>query len=674
MADTNTGMNRRGFLKGAIALGALGALGVSGCAPQGSKKEGISGKTFADTIAWTHEYDVVVIGFGGAGAVSSITAADEGAKVLLCEKAPKGHEGGNTHYSGQNFGVIAPEDIDLFIEYYKNMRGAYSTPSDSIIENWVNEFSNNEQWMRDLGCTDYELEEKTEEPSCAPEGLQAMRMKIANSVVDGKDIGGGYWPLVYTHVMKRKDSIDVWFSSPAVELIQDPISKAVIGVVIDRSGSLQYVRALNGVVLSCGGYEANQTMMEDFTGLARVMPIGNTYNTGDGISLAVSVGAHLWHMSNALAPWISALTAPDAQRVIFPPVNPFAGKSYIQVGPEARRFHNEFEVNRHSRVDVQGESMTATSFDVMWNIFDEDARKAGLDPSKGWGLVHSDGMQDQIDNGVIVSADSIAELAEKIGLDADALTEEVELFNSVASSGVDGKFGRKAETMKPFAQSGPYYAWEVRRGVLNTQGGPERNEDCQIVDVKGNPIPHLYGAGELGFMMPKLYNGGGNLGDTAASGRIAGRNAASAKDPLPELAFEMPEQKEVGAEALDAELMPEFVSSGNDHYGSYAGISMMTCKVTVEGDAIKAIEVVQHGETVGIGTVAFDEMIPRIIEAQSLDVDIVSGATKSSKALLGCCKNALKDVCPSIAETAPDLNTAEKNPELDQAKKEGLHG
>lgn len=669
-------IDRRKFLQGAALVGAVGITGtLAGCAPHGAPKKGVGlfgGKTYADTIAWTHEYDVVVIGFGGAGAVSAITAADEGARVLLCEKAPKGHEGGNTHYSGQNFGVIDPEDIDLFIEYYKNMRGCFSTPSDSIIENWVNEFSKNEQWMRDLGCCDYELEEKTEEPSCAPEGLRAMRMKISNSVVDGNDIGGGYWPLVYTHVMKRKDKIDTWFSSPAVELIQDPVSKTVIGVVIDRMGSKKYVRAMNGVVLCCGGYEANPQMMEDYTLMARVMPIGNTYNTGDGIDMAVQVGARLWHMSNALAPWVSVKTSPDAQRLVFPPVNPFASKSYIQVGPEGKRFHNEFETNRHSRIEEQGESHTALTFDHMWNIFDEKGRIAGLNPKKGWGLVHSPQLEEQVKNGVIIKANTIEELGEAIGIEPEALANEIKAFNEMAISGKDTKYGRKADTMLPFDEAGPYYAWEVRRGVLNTQGGPERDEQCRIIDVKGNPIPQLYGAGELGFMMPKLYNGGGNLGDTAVSGRIAGRNAAQPKEPLPPLEFDMPAQKEVGAEALDADLTPDFVSQGNEYYGTFAGLSMMTCKVTMNGSKIENVEVVQHGETIGLGTVAFEKVIPQIVEKQTLDVDLVTGATKSSKGILGCCKNALKNDFPELANTAPDLNTAEEGPALAQSREEGI--
>ena len=80
--------------------------------------------------------------------------------------------------------------------------------------------------------------------------------------------------------------------------------------------------------------------------------------------------------------------------------------------------------------------------------------------------------------------------------------------------------------MKPIIKP-PFYAMEMVPGVLNTQGGPRRNKNAEIVDPEGRPIPRLYGAGELGSMYSYCYNGGGNLGEAIAFGRIAGENAAA---------------------------------------------------------------------------------------------------------------------------------------------------
>ena len=103
---------RRQFITSAgVGMAAVAGLGLAGCAPQtpadkAMPNTGNGGTTFADTIAWDGEYDVVVIGFGGAGAVSACYAADAGAKVLLIDKAPQGMEGGNTRFCGQLLSLI----------------------------------------------------------------------------------------------------------------------------------------------------------------------------------------------------------------------------------------------------------------------------------------------------------------------------------------------------------------------------------------------------------------------------------------------------------------------------------------------------------------------------------------------------------------------------------------
>lgn len=659
MASARTSIDRRSLVKGAGAT-TLGLLGASALATKASADEAMGGFTFADTISWTHEYDVIVIGFGGAGGVAAITAADNGAHVLLCEKAPKGEEGGNTQYSGQNFGCCDPSEVDMFVEYYKNLRGDYSTPSDEMIQAWVEEFSKNEEWITtQMGVTDYVMEPKTEEPELAPEGLECMRMRITNAVVDGKEIGNGYWPVIEANVLARPDTIDVWYGSPVTHLVQDPFTKTILGVQVERDSDVFMVRARNGVVMCCGGIEASKEMLENYLGLSNVHPIGTMYNTGDGVRMAIEVGANLWHMANVLAPWISFFPAEQQARPVFPPINPFKGTSYIQVGPKAQRWHNEFERNNHSRINVQGESMTATTFDTMWNILDQAGLDAGIDVAQAWCYMPSENFEAELEAGVLIKADTVAELAEKIGLDGEALQATVDEFNACAEAGEDVKYGRDPETMTPISATGPYYAWQAVRGVLNSQGGAVRNENCEVLDTNGNPIPHLYSAGEFGFLMAKLYNGGGNLGDTGASGRIAGRNAATEKKPLASISLAPVEQAEVTTETLDPQ--PEYTSTDTELYGTFAGIKLITVKVTMDGNAIASVEVIDSGESHGVGTKAIEVVPSEIVAAQSLAVDTVTGATRTSSGIIGACREALKNECPDLAATAPDLGHLQEN-------------
>ena len=117
-------MTRRSFLKGAAA-GALGLASMGIVAPVAPAKA--EGET-----KWDAEYDVLVVGYGAAGANAAIVAADKGAKVLLTEKCPEGQEGGNTKYSGQ--GLQCFEGKENAIVYYKSLRGLFNTPSDAVIE------------------------------------------------------------------------------------------------------------------------------------------------------------------------------------------------------------------------------------------------------------------------------------------------------------------------------------------------------------------------------------------------------------------------------------------------------------------------------------------------------------------------------------------------------------
>ena len=155
-------------------------------------------------------------------------------------------------------------------------------------------------------------------------------------------------------------------------------------------------------------------------------------------------------------------------------------------------------------------------------------------PSHGWTQIvvkypWSEDNSAELAKGWIKRADTVGELAGLIGLDSAALEATVARWNAGCSAGRDDEFGRTL-MLNPIAQ-GPFYAVEMSPSMLNTQGGPRRNEHAQVVRPNGRPIPRLYSAGELGSIYSYLYQGTGNLGECLAFGRIAGRNVA-AETPL----------------------------------------------------------------------------------------------------------------------------------------------
>jgi predicted oxidoreductase len=112
-----------------------------------------------------------------------------------------------------------------------------------------------------------------------------------------------------------------------------------------------------------------------------------------------------------------------------------------------------------------------------------------------------------------------------VGLDPATLTDTVNRWNRNCDARRDPDFGR-ALMMAPIVDK-PFYAVELSPSMLNTQGGPRRNEKAQVVRPDGTPIARLYSAGELGSIYSYLYQGTGNIGECLAFGRVSGRNAAA---------------------------------------------------------------------------------------------------------------------------------------------------
>jgi succinate dehydrogenase/fumarate reductase flavoprotein subunit len=270
------------------------------------------------------------------------------------------------------------------------------------------------------------------------------------------------------------------------------------------------------------------------TGLPRIYPAGTPYNTGDGIRMAVEAGAELWHMSNIAGP-IFCFKAPEI------PVSRWTnipGHSYVWVAGDGKRFMAEgvicLEADRHGKIKYHGDWMQQPAPIPIHMIFDETFRKAGP-IGKGWNFswdhLHgnrynwSDDNSREIEKGWIKKADSVRELAAMINVPPDALEATVARFNTFAHNQKDEDYARPVNA-RAALQPTPIYAIELTPTFVNTQGGPRRDKNAQVIGRDGRPIPRLYSAGELGAIYAFLYQGGGNVGECFAFGRVAGRNVA----------------------------------------------------------------------------------------------------------------------------------------------------
>ena len=619
-------VSRRDLLKAAACGSALAATAA------------VSGIALADeagnALNWDAEYDVVVMGFGFAGASAALAAADAGASVLIAEKAPINHEGGNSRYCAQLCMAIDPAEREQAITYYKALRGRYSDQSDEIIEAIVDGLSTNGQWMLDHGLPEEDLIFMPFPEYPEFEGAQAARVVLRK----------GMWhSQLYKYInplVREREDIDFWSSSPVVELIQDRDTKAILGVVVEHDGEHFNVRAKNGVVMACGGFENNQAMLQNFVQQPGAHSKAARYNDGDGVKLAIEVGADLWHMStlsgadvNFIDPTLGiaagyAFTA-DATTVY---CTGFSRYNSIIVGGQGTRFMNETYFPRHGHINYGGTYRSMLVPDNCWCIFDETARTTAK-AYHSW----SDGMVDEIEKGWILKADTIEELAELCGIDPAGLADQVALYNQCCADGDDFMYHRPAEWLNA-VETAPFYAFEVRPTNTNTQGGARRNAQCEVVDTHGNPIPHLYSAGEFGSFYADIYNGGGNVGECIFTGRIAGTAAAAAKDDADQ-ASQMTESQTIDF----SEARPEFeAENDNESIGVGHGIGGdVVVKVTKDGDTIADIQVLYHNETPGIGTKGLADTISAILDQQQTVVDVATGCTISSCALMDAVNKAL---------------------------------
>src|SRR2546426_6018851 len=481
-------------------------------------------------------YHVAIVGAGNAALCAALAAREAGAKVLVLEKAPRELRGGNTYFTGAAFrfpydglddirrlipdlSEAESESVDVGAYPASQMRDDLSRVSDgqadaALTDVLVDQAYPTIVWMRERGVRWVLLY-----------GRQAFEVDGKRRFWGGlivEAVGGGSGLSDRLFELAEQAGVEVRYGCGANGLKDD--GGEVRGVLLDSG---EEVRA-RAVVLACGGFEANSEMREKHLGPgwkdAKVR--GTEFNTGDGIRMALEAGAAPcgdWGSCHAVAWDLNA--PPYGNRRIGDLYQKHSYPLGIIVNANGERFVDEGADFRNYTYAKYGREILKQPHRAAFQIF--DAKAAGL-------------LRDEyrIAEATRASAETIGEVADKLGIDRPGLERTVAAFNAAAQPGefdptrLDGKRTEGIEPPKSNwalpLDTPPFVGYAVTCGITFTFGGLQIDGEARVLDAQGRSIRGLYAAGELvGGLFWGNYAGGSGLMAGSVFGRIAGRNAAA---------------------------------------------------------------------------------------------------------------------------------------------------
>jgi fumarate reductase flavoprotein subunit len=454
------------------------------------------------------DYDVVVIGAGGAGLAAAVTAAEAGASVLVIEAADK--PGGSTALAGGSFMAAGtsvqaaagyPGDTpDALFDYYLTFNRWDVEPA--VARRFCHEALPTFEWLTGLGVR------------FGPDGL--YRAGREPSPRSHRPVGGG------------QAYVDALYRAAGARGLDFAFGRRADRLGMDAGGRCHRVSAggeeVTGgsIVLATGGFGANLELIRrhipDADGDLAWSPAAGTCR-GDGLALALSAGAEAAGINHGDL----LLTAGLVKEI-----EPFVPPWLMMVGKHGRRF-----VDESAPYGVV--TPLALKHGPCWVILDDRlVRSAKPDPASVWGAGTwtADNLMPAVADGRVLRAGTIDGLAAAAGLPGLALAAAVRRYNQSCASGHDAEFLKRAAGLVAI-DTPPYYAVRLRPAVVALTGyGPRIDAEARVLRAAdGNPVPGLYAAGEVtGNVLGPQYLGGGNaIGSALIFGRIAGRSAAAAR-------------------------------------------------------------------------------------------------------------------------------------------------
>ena len=533
------------------------------------------------------ETDVIVLGTGASGMAAALAARESGAEVLLVERFDRiggtsaisggviwvadnpwmraagiedSREDALAYFRSLDHGDLVDETLEAFVEtgpealafldridalkvavlpgypdYYLDRPGAKPQGSRALDHDL---FSLDE--LGDWAAKIYAIEEPK------PLMLRETPLGGATEMVAPEVLGQrmaarqcGFGQAMVARLLKAclDRGIEPILGVETTRLVK--AGARITGVEAVQSGAPLTLNARRGVVIATGGFEWDEDLRQTFLRGPVTAPASPPTARGEGLGLAMAAGAKLGNMTSAW--WAPTLVTPDA---------PWAsGEQRAQIILIERTVPHSIMVNRSGK-RFCNEAANYSSLGGVFHQFDPGSYDYRNLPAY---LIFDAQYAERYPLGLrmpgkpipewVARADTLAELADQIGVPSAALAETVARFNAHADAGHDPDFGRGTSAYDHFygdrsrsgaavtlgaIRHGPFYAAEISSGLLGTNGGPRTDGQARILGHDGQPITGLYGAGNaIACPTGGIYAGaGGTLGPALTFGYIAGRSAA----------------------------------------------------------------------------------------------------------------------------------------------------
>lgn len=431
------------------------------------------------------EADVIVVGTGAAGLSASVQASVDGLKVIALEK--NGFTGGSTN-SAEGYGAInsnyAKEkgyNYDVREIYHAAQEFHHWQTDEALVWNTYIQSGDNANWLQEQGVNFATI--------AANGNNKYMTWHFYDGGESHEAVGTTFVNILTEKA--KENGAEIHLNTTGKELIMEDGKIAGIKAVKDGKEVIYKAKV---VILATGGYADNPEMLTKLAHMngEEVADMGVAGRTGDGINMALEVGASTRRLKGTLAAYGPSMPMYS----VYSPMNMVGWMPLLGVNRSGNRFGDESYILRDWGTAGAIQKQHGVSFKIVTESSLKDFEKNGFPTWMQQIEEFRETLEKELEANpeYIMKADTIEELAKKMGVDPVNLKQTVDHYNELVKSGKDTDFNKAPEFLFP-VEEGPFYAFKFLTGIFNTTDGLEITTNAEVLNTEGKVIPGLYATG-----------------------------------------------------------------------------------------------------------------------------------------------------------------------------------